>query len=193
MRKLCREPEPEVLERLGSQWQRKWEEQRATGKEFRWPNIDGEALNRKLLPALKAQTQDHCSFCDFFPVSPPGIDTIEHFKPKGMFPECAFAWDNLFFCCSCCQQSKGPKYDKLAIKPDEPDYSFDRFFRWDWTTGKLLPNERSSPPDQERAQVTIELFGLNRRHPTLRKRERRHREKDPASPVSDFAYRDYIE
>lgn len=192
MRKLSRKPAPVVLERFGREWQRKWTEANARGKDFRWPIVDSESLNRKLLPVLKEQTQDHCSFCDSFPVSPPSVDTIEHFKPKAKFPEAAFAWENLFYCCACCQQRKGPRFDELALKPDEPDYDFDKFFRWDWTTGKLLPNQNGSSIHQERALVTIELFGLNDGHPTLRKRELHRRDRDQTTSIDDFAYRDYI-
>jgi hypothetical protein len=63
----------------------------------RWHEIDGAKVNQKLLPLLKNQTQDHCSFCDAFPVDPPSIPTIEHFRPKTAFPREAFKWENLYY------------------------------------------------------------------------------------------------
>jgi hypothetical protein len=59
--------------------------------------IDAAKVNQKLLPLLKNQTQDHCSFCDAFPVDPPSIPTIEHFRPKTAFPKEAFKWENLYY------------------------------------------------------------------------------------------------
>ena len=148
-------------------------------------------VNQKLLPLLKAQTQDHCSFCDNYPVSPPSIDTIEHFRPKAHFPRDAYRGSNLYFCCMWCQQ-KSDDFDEAALQPDAPNYDFDRYFRWDYTLGTIEVNEQASPEDQRRANVTIKLYKLNDGHPSLRKRELRKRAKDARGLLDDFAYRDYV-
>ncbi len=195
MKRFVRGPEPAILSQKGPAWAADWERKRAANpsKPFRWPAVNKIPLNQHLLPQLKEQTQDHCSFCDQYPVSPPSKDTIEHFRPKSRFPAEAYAWANLYYCCDYCQR-KGERYDEGLLRPDANDYEFQRYFRWDYTLGRIEVNERATPADQERARVTIELYGLNEgEHPSLRRRESRRRHREPDEPLDDFAYRHYLE
>ncbi len=193
MRKFQRAVEPEFLAAVWETWGLEWEQRHAANASaaFHWHQIGGERVNQKLLPTLKGQTQDHCSFCDNFPVSPPSIDTIEHFRPKALYPREAYRWTNLYFCCMHCQQ-KSDEFDEAALQPDTVDYQFDRYFRWDYTLGRMEVNEQASPEDQQRARVTIRLYRLNEGHPSLRKRELRRRTQSADDPLDDFAYRDYV-
>ncbi|HLH55679.1 MAG TPA: retron system putative HNH endonuclease [Verrucomicrobiae bacterium] len=193
MRKFQRLASPSFLSEKWEQWGRDWEDRRSTNPRatFHWHGIDGEPVNQKLLPTLKAQVQGHCSFCDHFPVCPPSTDTIEHFRPKTRFPREAFQWENLFYCCNHCQK-KGERYDDALLRPDGSDYVFDRFFIYDFTTGRIEPNPLASPVDQNRALITIDLYLLNEGHPSLRKRELRERAARPADSLDDFAYRDFV-
>jgi uncharacterized protein (TIGR02646 family) len=193
MRKFQRAAEPAFLAANWEAWGIAWEQRHAADPKarFHWHQMDNESVNQKLLPLLKGQTQDHCSFCDNFPVSPPSLDTIEHFRPKSRFPRDAYRWTNLYFCCMWCQQ-KGDDFDETALQPDALDYEFDRYFRWDYTRGKIDVNPNASPEDRNRAQVTIVLCKLNEGHPSLRKRELRKRAQAPNDPLDDFAYRDYV-
>jgi uncharacterized protein (TIGR02646 family) len=193
MRKFWRSAEPDFLAAVWEQWGLEWEQRHLANPKaaFNWRQIDGEKVNHKLIPLLKTQTQDHCSFCDNFPVSPPSIDTIEHFRPKSTFPRDAYRWANLYFCCMHCQQ-KSDEFDEAALQPDLIEYEFDRYFWWDYTLGMIKVNEQASPIDQERAAVTIRLYRLNERHPSLRKRELRRRAGLVNDPLDDFAYRDYV-
>src|SRR6266478_7928984 len=172
MRQFERAPAPPFLAENWENWGLEWEERHATnpGTAFNWHQVDGEPVNQKLLVGLKTQTQSHCSFCDNFPVSPPSIDTIEHFRPKARYPRVAYQWANLYYCCMYCQR-KGDVFDEATLQPDAPDYRFERYFRWDHTQGTISPNELALPEDQQRAQVTIDLYRLNEGHPSLRKRE----------------------
>jgi uncharacterized protein (TIGR02646 family) len=192
MRKLLRAAEPAFLSPRWEKWGKEWTERQARRQPFYWHEIDGEPVNRTLLPLLKAQTQDHCSFCDNFPVSPPSLDTIEHFRPKAMYPSDAYHWANLFFCCMHCQQKDGP-FSKSVIAPDAPDYEFDRYFRWDHTQGTLEVNENATPEEQAQARETIRFFRLNIDHPTVRKRWLIWRSKLQDDPIDAFPYRDYID
>lgn len=67
MRRFTRAPEPEVLAANWEAWGVAWEERLAAGGRFHWHQTGGRAVNQVLLPLLKQQTQDHCSFCDIFP------------------------------------------------------------------------------------------------------------------------------
>lgn len=194
MRKFLRAAEPEFLAAVWETWSLEWEQRHAENASaaFHWHQVDGEKVNQKLLPTLKGQTQDHCSFCDNFPVSPPSIDTIEHFHPKALYPREAYRWTNLYFCCMHCQQKIVP-LDEAALRPDAAEFEFCRYFRWDYTRGRMEVNEQAPPEDQERARVTIALYRLNEGHPSLRKRELKRRSQCAGAPLDDFAYRGFVE
>jgi predicted Ser/Thr protein kinase len=49
----------------------------------------------------------------------------------------------------------------LLVKPDEKDYKFENFFRYDSFTGEILVNTSKSEENQKRASKTIEIFRLN--------------------------------
>jgi uncharacterized protein (TIGR02646 family) len=193
MRKFNRLPAPAFLLDRWEQWGIQWEAQRAQkpSAKFTWRQVDGEAVNTKLLPTLKTQTQDHCSFCDNYPVSPPSYDTIEHFRPKAKFPRVAYKWENLYYCCDFCQ-SKGGDFDEALLCPDSVDYAFDNYFRWDFTLGTLEVNETASAENQQRARVTIDTYHLNDKHPSLRKLWLHRRQTLLNEPLDTFPYRDFI-
>ena len=194
MRKFQRGPEPDFLAANWEAWGLRWEQRKATKPDaaFHWHKLDGEPVNHRLLPPLKRQTQDHCSFCDGFPVAPPGLDTIEHFRPKDKFPREAYHWTNLYFCCPHCQQ-KGADFHEGLLQPDSPDFEFDRYFRWDFTLGKIEVNETAPPTEQQRAATTIKLYRLNEKHPVQRKIWAQRRLKLGDDPLDTFPYRNYIE
>lgn len=194
MRKFQRAAPPEFLATVWEQWGQEWEQRRVANRDtkFNWHQVDGQPVNHLLLPTLKAQTQDHCSFCDNYPVSPPSIETIEHFRPKALFPRLAYCWTNLYFCCTWCQQ-KNDCFDEAALQPDGAVYEFDRYFRWDYTLGTIEINDLASAEDQKRARVTQDLYRLNQGHPMFRKRELHRRSRFKDLPLDDFAYRDYVE
>lgn len=193
MRKFQRLPEPDFLAAKWEKWGIEWEQRRQANPkaQFHWHQIDSQPVNHKLLPLLKAQTQDHCSFCDFFPVSPPSIDTIEHFRPKAHYPREAYRWFNLYFCCMYCQQ-KRDGFEESALQPDAEDFEFERYFRWDHTLGKIEVNDRASAEDQSRAEATIKLYRLNEGHPSVRRRALRDRARGKDEPLDDFPYRGFI-
>jgi uncharacterized protein (TIGR02646 family) len=109
-----------------------------------------------------AQTDEHCSYCDGFPLNSTGIPELDHFQPKGSFPSLAFDWNNLYLACSACNREKLEQWDDALLRPDSPGYGFGRFFKFDTLSGALSPHPGVSEEDQLRARRTIEIFGLNR-------------------------------
>ena len=180
MRKFVRVSEPEVLVVNGERWGEDWEQRRSENFDtaWTWHQSAGVPVNRSLLEPLKLQTQEHCSFCDAFPVCPPSDETIEHFRPKALYPRDAYRWSNLYLCCRFCQQKEGT-YDDGMLRPDSVDYRFDRYFHWDFTRGRIEVNPQASGEDQIRAENTRRYFRMNEGHPLLRLREQRKRMKDP--------------
>lgn len=195
MRKFERklESEPECL-RLNSQaWGKEYADNKQSDNatKFYWHVIGGKPVNQIILPNLIELTENHCSFCDLHDISPPSIDTVEHFKPKADFPLNAYEWRNLYYCCCFCQQ-KGKPFDSKVIRPDEADYEFYRYFSCSYTEGTIMPNPAATAQDQERADYTIKYFRLNEGHPSKRKYEHFKRSRMMDRPFDEFSYRDYI-
>lgn len=194
-----RSPAPEILAKKCDEWGQNWRHRHGENPNasFTWHKVNGEPLNQVLLPELKKQTQDHCSFCDNFPIAPASLETIEHFKPKSRFHLDAYRWSNLYFCCDGCQNDKGNDFDELLLRPDDDDYSFNRFFIWDYATGKIEINPGASEGDKRRAEITIRFYGLNDDHPRVRLRAQKIRMKDlncePVCPLDEHPYRDFIQ
>lgn len=110
---------------------------------------------------LAELTVDHCSFCDSYPLIAKNRQTIEHFRPRSRFPKLAYVWQNLFLCCQTCQTVKGDDFHKKLLKPDVEEYQFNRYFIVNFKTGGIEVNVRASKTDQERAKITIIMYGLN--------------------------------
>ena len=161
MRSQERLEEPVALRDGANKWTERWIQNHAEGKPWRWPVKNDLAINQIILEVLRTQTSRHCSFCDGFPFAATSVETIEHFYPKCSFPEKAFEWANLFYCCTRCQAAKKERFNIGILKPDEADYDFRRYFSCDYTTGEMTPNSTASWDDQQRAETTIEHYKLN--------------------------------
>lgn len=194
MRKLNRVQCPEVLTQKGAEWTARVVKR---GHWTDWPQHHGRKLNSILNDeGLRAQTQEHCSYCDMTPINPPGRETIDHFHPKsgphGRL-DLAFEWTNLFYCCDHCQQMKRDQFEEALLKPDTPDYDFDAYFQWDFATGQIAPNEIASQEDQHRAERTIAILKLHEKHPALRMKALKTYQAQQDSKLDDFSYRDFLE
>jgi uncharacterized protein (TIGR02646 family) len=164
MMRLSRPDAPSMLRDHAEEWTRSWIERRArsAGAEFRWPVLEGKSVHPRLLRDLLEMSAHHCAYCDTFELGEGSRETIDHFRPKGRFPRLAFAWENLFPACDRCQQAKGERFDDRLLKPDAPDYGFDRFFIFNFRSGEIETNPAAPPADQDRARFTIDALGLNR-------------------------------
>ncbi len=103
------------------------------GFSFQWPTVQGIAINQHILSSLRLQTNDHCSYCDSYPLKK-GDNSIDHFLPKSNpdFYEFVCQWENLYYACTHCQHSKAEKVDYLTLRPDESNYTFYRYFIYNY-------------------------------------------------------------
>jgi uncharacterized protein (TIGR02646 family) len=196
MRKQTRPPEPEVFAENAEKWNAQWAELRRKqpGAQFKWYKLGKRPAREWALPPLREMNQSHCSFCDTFPIADRAIESIEHFKPKSReeFYGEAYTWTNLYFCCNFCQMFKAEQWDENLLRPDDPDYEFLRYFEFDYTTGAIRPSLTASPERQKRADITIQLYGLDR--PEKQRERRRELGKFRSDcDLDEFAYRDYLE
>jgi len=131
---------------------------------FQWPIREKQSLRTIVANSLRGMTQGRCSYCDGYPIESVGVEHIDHFKPKSVFPELVCEWANLFLSCSKCNTKKNANWDEknIPLRPDEPGYSFFRYFDYNVETGELIPNNLASSEEQNKAKATIEIFNLNR-------------------------------
>lgn len=199
MMKIERLPAPDFLKSRYKNWGRRFKNRKGANPSavFSWTQYRGQRSNLLLLPILMEMTSvsgkkenAHCSFCDGFPVEPVSANSIEHFKPKSQFPRLSYVWINLFYCCSKCQESKLENFDRKLLKPDVSDYSFEHYFQYDTKTGEIIPNPDRTENDLQRAEKTIELYGLND-HGRPKARQRTIKQyMDSNNPILDeFPYR----
>jgi uncharacterized protein (TIGR02646 family) len=200
VRKFDRADPPAAWVENEAKWNQQWVEllQRNAKAAFAWYSHEGSSARDIALPHLKRQTGEHCSFCDGFPVEGVSVDTIEHFRPKcaSRFPQHAYTWSNLYYCCGCCQSEKGDQWDDGLLAPDDPEYTFQRYFEFDFTTGAIRPSTIASDADKRRAEVTISMYGLD----TDSRRRFRRLElkkwlgaKTKERVLDESPYRDYLE
>lgn len=161
---ITRPPAPAVLVEKGGAWTVSFVERRARDPKARffWPEVQKEALNRVLQPILGEMTAHHCAYCDHFQLGDGARETIDHFRPKSVFPSLAFDWENLFPACDVCQEAKGETFDEALLKPDEPGHAFARFFVVSFSTGLIEVNPQATGEERRRAEAAIRIFGLNR-------------------------------
>ncbi len=197
MRKFTRGDAPDFLKNKWKAWGERYKNNRETnpGFTFQWPTHEGQKINTLLEPFFKKQTDGHCSFCDNFPIRT-NEDSIDHFKPKSIpaYYELVCEWENLYYSCHNCQQTKLEQYDDLLLRPDDLDFSFDVYFIYSYHSHKIDPNPILSDEEKLRAKTTIDIFGLNdeghiaARRISLERYEGKKRLGEDIE-VNDFAYR----
>jgi uncharacterized protein (TIGR02646 family) len=192
MMKIVKTPAPEFLRENYKKWGRKYKAKRLdpTKKNtFTWAIHKRIKVNILLLPFLRIETNFHCSFCDGFPLETTG-ETIEHFRPKSAFPLLSYAWANLFYCCKYCNESKGENPERNLLKPDKLNYSFEKYFLFDYESGKIEVNPALSAVDKLLAENTILIYGLNEfNRPFRRKFYLKQFQKMERPDTEDFPYR----
>ncbi len=165
MRKFERLPEPTVLKDNWGKWGEKYQQKRLQNPayEFRWPSIKNTPLNQLLREDLLSQTQHHCSYCDKYPLDGRGDHTIDHFRPKSHpdFYQEVCHWHNLYIACNGCQSAKKVAYSELFLRPDATDYSFEKYFIYNYLDDSIDIREDISTVDKNRAIYTRDTLGLN--------------------------------
>lgn len=129
---------------------------------FRWPEYEGESI----LPAVRRRlgdlTNEHCSYCDGYPIDAQAVEEVDHFKPHSEFPGEAYSWANLYLSCTACNRAKLAQWSQNLLRPDSPHFTFSRYFIVNALTGDLEPNPAASQADRTRARQTIKMLDLCR-------------------------------
>ena len=165
MRWIDRGPEPAGVAGYGRQFTQGWIDH--YGQRRGQPPTD--SFWREFRSLLGSRSDDICWYCERQCQNEAEVGslapTVDHFRPRSLFPELVYAWSNWIFSCLRCNQEKGDKWPQLGfVDPckaevgDGPENSFD----YDLLTGDLIP--RTGLPDNARRRVwdTIDDLGLNR-------------------------------
>ena len=184
MNPCARGAEPPLLQKHAAGITRRHLQKRG---EFKWPRREKQSLRCVVLDALRGMTQNRCSYCDAYPITSASREHIDHFRPKALFPERVCEWENLFLSCSACNEEKSEKWDEALLRPDAPDFSFERYFNYRFDTGNLEPNPAAKQEEQQRARATIEIFKLNREGACSARKKEARAMKDALH--DDFGYR----
>lgn len=191
MKPFKRSKAPDWLIKNWKKWGERFKQKLDNSKkknEFIWYSYKKEKVNKLLYPILRDLTQNHCSFCDGFPLQQTG-ETIEHFKPKSKFPLLSYQWNNLYISCHNCQQ-KLDEFNDSLLKPDKSDYKFSEYFIFNYSSGEIKENPAKSLSNQQKAKETIRIYRLNDfGRPEDRKRVFKQFNDSNNPVIDDFAYR----
>lgn len=197
MRPFIRTDAPEILRANSEAWGKEYALKKAANPShrFQWKSIKKNRANTIIIPHLKSMTDEHCSYCDSYPLGK-SDKTIDHFLPKGdeRFYHLVYEWTNLFLCCADCQSYKKEQYDPNLLRPDDLGYLFYTYFNYNTKSHMIEVNPLATAGEQAKAHTTIEIFGLNdTKH--VRTREAFYREyyweeeKGGTPNLNDFPYR----
>jgi uncharacterized protein (TIGR02646 family) len=120
---------------------------------------------------LEGLTLEHCTFCDDYPIGANSTQTIEHFYPKTPYPLQTYQWENLFYCCTQCQAEANKKIFQVTLKPDDDTYSFNKYFYFDYDSGKLNILETLENEDFVKAENFLSRYGINNNPKRLKARQ----------------------
>jgi hypothetical protein len=108
-----------------------------------------------------------CAYsCHWIPYDT-GADTVEHFRPKDLYPGEAYEWSNYRLVCATLNSRKGVHEDVL-----DPFLIENGWFVIDFPSMLVTPNSGLAPAQSSKVQVTIDRLGLNDEGTCLKSRVR---------------------
>lgn len=108
--------------------------------------------------ALCDMYNKRCCYCEG-KIGAQSYEHIEHLKPKSLFPQECYEWNNLHWVCEICNSgNKNDKWDRQNPILDPTNDVIENFIDIDLATGEIIAKHNNA-----RADVTIEHAGLNRK------------------------------
>ena len=153
-----------------------------------WDDLDGAERNR-IRNALVRDFGVVCAYCQCPTVRPDSdaahdAETVDHFRPRHLFPDQWLDWLNLVYSCRRCNQAKGGNWPgqndaiiNAVLSADDDRYQpvaeyvnpsavagqrpANDYFEFDAATGEILPAEHLDLPEWSMARRTIADLDLN--------------------------------
>lgn len=170
MIQISRSLKPDILRNNALTWTNEYLQARADydadktdANKKAYQSIEKRYNQDEVKTKLKDMFHKKCAFCESF-ISHISYGEIEHFKPKSVYPNLCFDWDNFLLSCSVCngKANKGDKFPLAAnggpfINPtiENPDDFFS--FEYDRNLNKFIVI-----PKGERAITMLGIIKLNR-------------------------------
>jgi hypothetical protein len=106
--------------------------------------------------ALHEAYRGICAYsCHWIPFDT-GADTVEHFRPKDIYPQSAYEWNNYRLVCATLNGRKGVHEDVL-----DPFVIPSGWFVIDFPSMLVKPNSALEVSDSQSVQASIRRLGLN--------------------------------
>jgi uncharacterized protein (TIGR02646 family) len=119
-------------------------------------------LYEAIKSALNKISKNHCNFCDGYPLNETSKQTVEHYFPKADFSQKVYDWANLFFCCDKCQSSANSVAFIKSLKPDEPNFIFEKLFYFEPQDGEIKVLKQTDNNLESLAAKFLERYGINK-------------------------------
>ena len=168
MRSVLRSPEPDF-----------WEDIWAARCEWVWKDVSSRERQQIRNALASLDFGRVCAYCQQScqqPTSQAGTpnnrndETIDHFRPRDIFPLLWLDWPNLIYACDRCNQAKCGKWPG-GDHPSAPGYvspnveaghrPAQEFFDFDFETGEIKPAEHLDDVEKYIACQTIRDIDLN--------------------------------
>ncbi len=157
-----------------------------------WPSRSKRSAFRKVRTGLADMCAgaQRCCWCE-----DSAATDVEHIRPKSLYPERTFRWENYLLACAGCNRHKGSRFAVLAgesvvdvsRRPRDPiippargaavlvdpriEDPLDYFDVEIVDTFLFLSREGLGRADKQRAEYTIDLLDLNREHLRVARKE----------------------
>lgn len=126
MRKLTKQPKPRVLTNNAASWTNDLMAYVNNGMAVP-DHIRDRYKHSEIKAALTNETSGKCMYCEGF-IGAVSYAHIEHFRPKTLYPQKTFEWENLGLGCQICNTNKNDVFDENLpfINPyyENPDEFF---------------------------------------------------------------------
>lgn len=160
MIKLSRGVSPEILKNESTNWLKALQDAiRSYGSYKKIPEKEKDKLishyrHATIQKELASSTYGKCAFCECHPAEG-GFIQVEHFRPKSIYPDLTFDWENFLPICGQCNTSKSDH--DTGIDPILNPYDINPmgYFEFDQISLKPIPG-----PAYDIAKLTIEVCGL---------------------------------
>ena len=169
MRWIDRGPEPGEIAEYARQYTRAWVDYHNAGDPAGRPNLP-QPLDHEwsfYSESLGASSTNNCWYCERRCQGVGGWSpTVDHFRPRSLFPELTYEWSNWIFSCRRCnvdnKQNKWPELGYVdpstTVVAEQPEQYFD----YDTDSGRIFAKSGVSDAAQRRAWDTIDDLGLSK-------------------------------
>ena len=115
---------------------------------------------------LGEPSNNNCWYCERKCESVGGwAPTVDHFRPRSLFPESTYAWSNWIFSCRRCNvENKQDRWPEFGfVDPTSVDIAErpEQYFDYDLESGSIIARADASDTYQQRAWATIDGLGLS--------------------------------